>query len=340
MNRVGSITANPNPIPVREGSVFGATTLAWSSTGTKMVEVRVGAPDGDLLSRTGPSGSATTGEWVGNGLVFYLQDVSDGLPLTPANTLGTIAVRVETPSSRAGGSLDARGDGDTPAVGKVSFGDLRRLTPISRRWGLDRGRPIDRYYIENFLAWHSSDIRGHVLSIGDDGYTRRFGRNRVTESDVLHVEEGHPQTTIVGDLASAPQIPSDAFDCVICPQTLQFIYDQGAAAQTLHRILRPGGVLLVTVPGISQTCDRDWGEYWCWNFTPLALRRIFGEIFPARNLLIEAWGNVLVATSFLQGLAVEELSKEEMENHDPGYEVVITMRAVKPVELAGDETSR
>ena len=53
--------------------------------------------------------------------------------------------------------------GYIPLVGKVRFGDLKRLTPISPKWGLDRGRPIDRSYIESFLAQHASNIRGRVL---------------------------------------------------------------------------------------------------------------------------------------------------------------------------------
>jgi hypothetical protein len=44
----------------------------------------------------------------------------------------------------------------------VEFGSFRRLTPISRLWGSDRGQPIDRRYIENFLKRHAGDIRGRV----------------------------------------------------------------------------------------------------------------------------------------------------------------------------------
>ena len=51
--------------------------------------------------------------------------------------------------------------------------------------------------------------------------------------------EGNPQATIVGDLTDAPHIPSDAFDCAIVTQTLQFVYDVRAALATLHRVLRP-----------------------------------------------------------------------------------------------------
>ena len=95
-SKTGSITASPNPIHLQlsDYSRVGVTTVSWTSAGTRTVEVRVGAPDGPLFSRTGPSGTAITGKWVGDGMVFYLQDVSGGLPLTFANTLATIVVNV------------------------------------------------------------------------------------------------------------------------------------------------------------------------------------------------------------------------------------------------------
>src|SRR5262249_49645488 len=102
----------------------------------------------------------------------------------------------------------------------VAFGDLRRVTPIARRFGYERGQPIDRHYIEAFLEKNASAIHGHVLEVGDGLYTRRFGGSRVAKSDVLHVTAGNPAATIVGDLSRAEHIPSDWFDCIICTQTL------------------------------------------------------------------------------------------------------------------------
>ena len=218
-----------------------------------------------------------------------------------------------------------------PPVGWVRFGSLRRLQPISRKFGFDRGQCIDRYYIENFLAAHAADIRGHILEIGDDTYTRRFGGERVTKSDVLHVQGGNPKATIVADLTCADHIPSDTFDCIIFTQTLQFIYDVWAALRTLYRILKPGGVLLATFPGISQISRYDmdrWGDYW--RFTTLSARRLFEEVFPPECVKVNVHGNVLAATAFLHGLAAEELQREELDYHDPDYELLITVRAVKP----------
>jgi SAM-dependent methyltransferase len=207
------------------------------------------------------------------------------------------------------------------------------LSPISATFGFERGQPVDRYYIENFLARHAENIRGRVLEIADDDYTRRFGGQRVDVSDVLDVAENNRRATIHADLTQADNVPSNTFDCIISTQTLQFIYDVRSAAHTLYRILKPGGVLLATFPGISKTSCRECGkhgEYYCWMFTKLSAQRLFDETFPEADVRIEAHGNVLAAISFLHGLAVEELRQEELDHHDPDYEVLITLRAVKP----------
>ena len=217
-----------------------------------------------------------------------------------------------------------------PPVGRVSFGSFRRMAPISRELGFDRGQPIDRYYIENFLARHAGDIQGRVLEIGDNGYTRQYGGGRVELSDVLNVSEGDPKATIVADLPRADNIPSGIFDCIILTQTLQYIYDVRLAVGTLYRILKPGGVLLATFPGISPISRDPWAGSWCWTFTDVSARRLFEEVFPTGNVEVEAHGNVLAAISFLQGLAAEELRREELSCHDPYYEVLVALRAVKP----------
>ena len=215
--------------------------------------------------------------------------------------------------------------------GGVRFGNLRRVIPISRYFGFDRGQPVDRHYIEMFLARHAADVRGRALEIGDDSYTRQFGGDRVTVRDVLHVNEHNPHATIVDDLASGERIPSDAFDCVILTQTLHLVYDIQAAVRTLHRILKPGGVLLLTVPGISQLDSGEWNSTWFWSFTPASVRRLFAEQLPGVELEVVSFGNVLTACAFLQGLAAEELSRKELDSVDPLYPVIVGLRARKPV---------
>lgn len=89
-----TITADPNPIQVCDGSGTGITKLTWTSVGPAVVEMHVNSPNGDLLARTGANGTATTAKWVTNAMVFYLQDVSGGKSLTPENTLATFTAKV------------------------------------------------------------------------------------------------------------------------------------------------------------------------------------------------------------------------------------------------------
>lgn len=208
---------------------------------------------------------------------------------------------------------------------------LRRLTPISRNFGFDRGFCIDRYYIEAFLQRHSADIHGRVLEVLDRHYTRKFGGNRVTGSDVLHAAPGNPRATIVGDLATGQGIPKEAFDCLIVTQTFQLIYDVRNAIANCYAALKPGGVLLATFPGICQISRYDmdrWGDYW--RFTTRSAERLCKENFPTKDLQVEGHGNVLVAISYLDGLAIQDLLPDELDYHDPDYEILVAVRAVKP----------
>ena len=217
-----------------------------------------------------------------------------------------------------------------PPVGWVRFGDLRRLKPISSDYGNSRGLEIDRYYIEKFLAEYAGDIHGRVLEIKHNTYTKKYGHDRVTKSDVLHPVEGNPDATIVADLTKADHLPSNAFDAVIFTQTLQVIYDIRTVIATLHRILKPGGVLLATVSGMAQLSLEDfdrWGEYW--RFTSQSARLLFEEQFGAGSVSVRAYGNVLAAISFLEGLAAEDLKRGELDAQDRSYEVLIAIRAVK-----------
>lgn len=221
-----------------------------------------------------------------------------------------------------------------PPIGGVIWGSFRRLTPIGPAFGYGRGgNRIGRYYIENFLAKYISDVKGRVLEIADNSYTRKYGGKQVVKSDVLHAVAGNPGATIVGDLSTGKGIPNGVFDCVILTQTLFVIYDVRSAVLNAYSSLKPGGVLLATFCGISQISRYDmdrWGDYW--RFTDASAKQIFGEVFGAENVSVRTHGNVMVACAFLHGLAAEELKPSELDYNDPDYQVIITVRAVKPVE--------
>jgi glycosyltransferase involved in cell wall biosynthesis len=217
------------------------------------------------------------------------------------------------------------------AIGPARMGSLRRLTPLSRQFGYDRGLPVDRYYIERFLAANAHVIAGRVLEVGDSAYTRRFGGTRVTRVDVLNIDADAPETTIVADLAAGEGIPSASFDCLVITQTLHLVYDVSAAVRTLHRILRPGGTVLATFPGISPLSTDRWAQTWYWSLTPLSATRLFAEVFGSENVEVSAHGNVLASVAFLEGMAARELRRRELETYDSQFPMLITVRAYRPI---------
>jgi hypothetical protein len=206
--------------------------------------------------------------------------------------------------------------------------DGRHLKPTSSQFGFDRGTPLDRYYIDNFLLGHSDKITGRVLEVSDDFYSKKFGRN-CQSYNVLHVQPGYEKTTIVGDLANPAELPEAVADCFICTQTYNFIFDIDAAAFGSHKLLSENGVLLASMAGISQISRYDmdrWGDYW--RFTPLSAERVFKKYFTEVN--VSSAGNVFIAKSFLDGLSVEDIDDPSaLSCNDPDYPIVVFVYARK-----------
>ena len=213
--------------------------------------------------------------------------------------------------------------------GKVDFGSFSQTEPISRHFGFDRGLPIDRYYIENFLRAHAADIRGRALEIGDASYCRQFGAGQVERQEVLHIHDGASEATIVGDLSRPGILPPGSLDCAVLTQTLHLIYDMKAALIELRAALKPGGVVLATVPGITPVAHDEWGATWYWSLTRLSAERLFSEVFGPENVTVELFGNVYAATAFIQGVAANEVSSAKLDISDDHYPVILGVRAVR-----------
>lgn len=221
-------------------------------------------------------------------------------------------------------ALESRG------LSRVDWGDLRRVQPISQHWGWDRGKPVDRHYIDGFLETHRADVRGSVLEVRDPVYTQRFGGDAVTAGDVIDIDPGNGMATVIADLRHADAIPEATYDCIILTQTLQLIDDIPAVLAECARILRPGGVLLATVPSVIRVDDEGGLDGDFWRLTEASARKLFAEVFPIDAFEVTAYGNVMTCAAFLYGLSVEEMAPADLDHADPIFPVVIAIRAVKP----------
>lgn len=217
---------------------------------------------------------------------------------------------------------------------RPAWHNLRILHPISDKFGLDRGLPVDRFFIERFLELNKSFINGAVLEVADNFYGLKFSPPG-TVIDVLHYAKDNPKATIIGDLTKTESLPCEKIDCFICTQTLNFIYDLKAAIAGIHYLLKNGGVALITVAGICQVSRYDmvrWGDYW--RFTDLSILKLFEEVFGSGNVEVDYYGNVLVAVSLLHGLAADELTAQELLFKDRDYPILLTVLAKKNAPLS------
>lgn len=212
----------------------------------------------------------------------------------------------------------------------IVFNDLLRTFPVSSTFGLDRGTPIDRYYIDAFLSCNSKHITGNVLEVAESNYSIKYGEN-VNKYLIINPVGVDDNTNVVGDLTNMSTLPAELIDCFICTQTFNFIYDLEKAVAGAYHLLKPGGVLLATVAGLCQVSRYDmdrWGDYW--RFTTASVQRAFGQVFE-ENLDVRSYGNVLAACAILQGIAVEDLPNPTLlDDNDPDYQVVIAIIARKP----------
>lgn len=211
---------------------------------------------------------------------------------------------------------------------------LHGLEPVSRVFGLDRGTPIDRYYIENYLEEVSHEIidsgvkPNNIIEVGADSYSKKYfssTRNEEIHFDILDYTKGM-------DLTETDTLPKEKYDVFVCTQTFNFIYDVKKAIEGAHYLLKPGGYLLATVAGTITPISRfdmdRWGHYW--GFTELSIKKLLEDKFESENIKVSPFGNALSATAFVQGVSVEDLDEKNMlDVQDKDYPIVIGITARK-----------
>ena len=222
----------------------------------------------------------------------------------------------------------------------VDLTSLSNLGALTKNFGFDRGQPVDRFFISHFLKANKDLINGDILEVAERRYSSVLSSNGAKKW-ILNYSPDQKSVdpknfSVVGDLTKKETLPENAFDCFICTQTLNCIYDLKEAVQTIKNLLRPGGVALITLPSLTQLSGYDserWGDFW--RFTPASADRLFRDVFSdaGDSVNVTAYGNLVAAITLLRGAAVEDMpNSDALLNFDPEYPVVTCVK-VKKAEL-------
>lgn len=185
--------------------------------------------------------------------------------------------------------------------------------PVSDFYGYDRGAPVDRLYIDAFLARHANRIHGHVAEIKDNTYARRFAAGHLSGVTVIDIDPNNPEATLIADLCQPLSLPAGTFDCIICTQTLQFLTEPATALDNMRNALRPGGTLLLAAPALSRiSCGAPDSDLW--RVTPSGLKHLLTH-WPG-PVTVTGHGNLATCLAFLTGYAAGELPSEKLTAPD------------------------
>jgi SAM-dependent methyltransferase len=197
------------------------------------------------------------------------------------------------------------------------------ILPFSRSFGWESGTPVGRYYVEQFLRRNSHLVQGRCLEFGSPRYKSFFPLAGAYE--VVSISEA-PGVDHVCDIHDIGSMPEGVFDSIICTQVFEHLAFPERAAASLLRLLKPGGVALVTAPFINPV-HYEPTDYR--RFTPDGLRLVL----ESAGLVVEEvdfGGNSLVGTGSLLGMVQEDFTLGELERKDPVYPYNVLIRARRP----------
>lgn len=207
-------------------------------------------------------------------------------------------------------------------VSKNTFGGLA-TEPASRKFGMDRGTPIDRYYIGKYINDNKELIRGVCLEIGDNRYTKKYKTN-VVKSDVLDVVVSNKMANIIADLRNAKSVKSSTYDCIILTQVLGMIDDCDSAIAECYRMLKPGGSLIITSSSVSPEIDYELS---LWRFTVKSMEYLLMKKFS--KVTVQGFGNAYVGQAMWLGMVQEDIDKKYLDRYDKQFQCLIGAIAIK-----------
>jgi len=118
-------------------------------------------------------------------------------------------------------------------------------------------------------GYHAIYLRAILKAIGE-----RLAEGIGVDFQVSEESRRHPRLSFVTSSVedALPELPANAFDAVLCISVLEHLWDPVQSLSQCHRVLKPGGRLLVNVPtwyakpvlemsafklGTSPACEMD-----------------------------------------------------------------------------------
>lgn len=200
---------------------------------------------------------------------------------------------------------------------------MEGVTPVGDKMGLDRGTSISRYYITKWLDKTCTRLKDVSSSyeVGDDRYIKHYfpKANHFT----LDYSKGE-------DLTKPETLTQSSVDVFICTQVFNFIYNIQCAVTGAYSVLKDDGLLVGTVAGVTSQISRfdmdRYGDYW--RFSDIAIKKLLESVFGEGNVEVEAFGNAMASTAYIQGMCVEDLPHQELlDILDPDFPLVIGFKA-------------
>lgn len=131
------------------------------------------------------------------------------------------------------------------------------MTPTNKKWIEKR---LGMLKPENTLEIGSLDVNGRIERRGD-----WYGIDMQPGPNVDDVINSHHLYNL-GDLS---------FECVVCSDMLEHDDAPWETAKEIYRVLKPGGAVIVTVPGIGFKRHDFPSDYW--RFTAAGLKALFKD---------------------------------------------------------------
>ena len=211
----------------------------------------------------------------------------------------------------------------SPSTGSINWGDLKKTVPICQAFGLTRGTPVDRYYLSKFVEEIRHQVLGNVLEIGGTPKDKDFYQlDGASSYKILNLEPGLG-VDIVGDVHDPSVIEPDSFDAIVIFNVLEHCYAPWIAVENIYKWLKVGGKCFAMVPN-SIRVHATPVDYW--RPLPDAFAWMFKNFSTSR---LYVYGNPISVIASFHGIAMEELTSEELDAFHPDYPVATCIVAEK-----------